>query len=142
MNEKAGKILDFYKARKNYRKLKAEGNDTYKDFARVVTMSLNILMPSVRGMHRDHIIPASFCRKLGLTPLQTNHPKNLRYIKPQDNIDKWSYIEDYERDYLHVMCKIWNIPYPDEDMILAHNKEAARTDKAMNSKNVHRSFKG
>ena len=79
-------------------------------------------------MTHDHIIPKSFCRKLGLTPEQANHPKNLRYLLPKDNVDKFSYIYLEEELHLEIMCKEWGIEYPSRELIEQHNYDAAKLD--------------
>lgn len=87
-------------------------------------MNMNFKMKPLRGFHRDHIVPKSFCRKLGISVSQTNHSKNLRYILPYKNINKWSFIEEYELKHLKIMCPIWGVRYPSEDMINQHNIES------------------
>ena len=110
----------------------SKGLGTYEKFVHVVNMHLNLTLPSIKGMHRDHIVPKSFIRKLGLSPLDANHPKNLEYVSPEKNISKFSYIRDREKEHLKVMCNIWNIPYPDHTLIDEHNYTAEIKQTSLN----------
>lgn len=116
-------LIRYFKAKRKYLENVVKGKGTYREFARVVGMHLNLTMPAIGNRHRDHWIPKSFCRKLGLTPDQTNHPSNLRYLTPEQNIDKFSFIGEDERKHLKVMCEIWGIDYPHNTTIDKHNHE-------------------
>tara|TARA_R110002050_G_scaffold254933_1_gene393569 strand:+ start:95 stop:322 length:228 start_codon:yes stop_codon:yes gene_type:complete len=72
---------------------------------------------------------------LGISVADTNHPRNLRYLKPEDNIDKFSFIYGEEKDHLAVMCEeVWNIPYPDHTLIDEHNHDAEIKSNALKGK--------
>lgn len=116
-----------------YNEAVRNGEGTYKQFKRLINMHLNLTIRSVKGLERDHIVPASFCRKLGLTISQTNHIKNIQYITPEQNMEKWSFIGEKEREHLARMLPIWEIEMPSNGMIAAHNKIAEES-------NLHKSL--
>lgn len=127
------RLLKYRADMDKYLKTVSEGNGTYKKFCRLVNVHLNMTIRSVKGLERDHIVPKSFCRKLGLTVEQTNNPKNIQYILPEKNMEKWSFIEEEEETHLKVMCPIWGIKYPSLEKIEAHNKLAREN-------NLHKSL--
>ena len=123
--------LRYYRALREYEENCRIGQGTYREFAKCVGMNLNLVMASAKGYHRDHIVPKSFCRKLGISVSQTNHPKNLRYLKPKDNVDKFSFMYSEELAHLKVMCEIWGVSFPSRAMIDEHNASAATKSKAL-----------
>ena len=136
--------LRYVKARKIWQEKRNKGSETYLDFRKVVNMHLNLVMPAISILHRDHKIPASFCRKLGLTPEQTNHVKNMEYLNPKKNVDKFSFLYEKERDHLKVMCEIWGIEYPDHTMIDQHNADSLVKGTSLDQgkgKNIKKSYK-
>lgn len=105
------------------------GKDSYSEFSRMVKMHLNFIFPNVKGFHRDHIVPKSFCRKVGISVVDTNNAKNLKYILPKDNTDKWSHLGPDELEHLKIMCGVWNIPFPSDEIISKHNESSEITKK-------------
>lgn len=82
----------------------------------------------------DHIIPVSFCRKLGVTPEQASNIFNLDFIDQESNLKKWSYITKEGEPHLRLMCLLWEIDYPSKKMIDDHNKEAQLSFDNISSK--------
>lgn len=131
-NEKSYKmLLNFRNRMREYDAAVEKGKGTYGHFARLVGMHMNMVFPTVRGLHRDHIVPKSFCRKIGVTVRQTNNRDNLRYISPTVNIDKWSFMEEEELAHLKVMCKVWEIDFPTQKIIDEHNASSLIKRKSL-----------
>lgn len=118
--------LKYYKALRKYEENCRKGKGTYEEFAKVVKMHLNLVMPAAKGMHRDHKVPLSLCRKMRISVSQTNNAHNLQYLKPQDNVNKFSFIGSKELEYLDEMCKIWGVSFPPQELIDEHNAMAAK----------------
>ena len=103
------------------------------DYSRKAMKVMKHLLPTQPHHHRDHIVPVSFCRKLGISPYQCSRIENLQYLRRQENLDKWSFINDGNKPHLRQMCILWGIEYPSEETINEHNKIAALTFTNLNN---------
>lgn len=130
-NKTIKRVLEYKKLLKKYEEDVQQGKGTYQRFSRLVQMNMNLRMPPQKGFHRDHIVPKSFCRKMGVSVSQTNHANNLRYILPDKNINKWSFLEEEELIHLKIMCELWGIEYPSQELIDAHNEDSLIKRKAL-----------
>lgn len=75
----------------------------------------------------DHIVPVSFCRKLGLTTQQASMRENLTALDIDLNIKKWSFVDESVLGHLQFMTVLWGIPFPSEDIINGHNSSSLRS---------------
>ena len=96
---------------------------TVKEYRDEARREMNEVMAIMPGFHRDHIIPVSFCKKIGATPKQCSMRKNLTYLSPVDNKNKSSIVADYHIAHLEEMCEIWGVEMPSREFIDEHNSK-------------------
>ena len=102
--------------------------DKRSEYYKKVFKHLDKVMPRKKGFHRDHIVPVSFCYKLGVSYDLVNIDTNLRYVTEEENMSKHGIIEDCEQ--LFTICALSGVGYPSIDMITKHNKRCENLIRA------------
>ena len=94
-------------------------------YRRVALVEMERVMDVKKGWHRDHIVPISFCRKIGVEPEKASIVLNLQYLMPEDNMDKSSFVTDRAIGMLDALCEIWGVEVPSRETIDNHNRKVS-----------------